>query len=152
MTTKNIGKRKKVIKSNGKVGAPTRYTPELIEKAKEYIERWEELGDPVPMLCGMYVHCGIHKGLGSKWRGDAEKVEFHELCARVEVQQERELLRKGLIRSTDSSLTKLMLMRHGYTDRQEIDHTTKGESINATATKEQLTAAQKAILEKIEED
>lgn len=116
-------------------GRPTKYTPELLEKAYEYLYQWEELGDPIPMLCGLAVHCDINKGTVSDWQNDEEKGEFSEICARIMAEQERVLLQKGLTRIHDNSLTKLLLMRHGYSDKQEIDHTSGGEKITGITRK-----------------
>ena len=102
-------------------GAPSKYTPELLEKAWEYLASWRELEDPVPMLCGLASHCEITKECVSRWRKDERKAEFDQICARVELEQERQLIAKGLTRATDSGLTKLMLMRHGYSDHQKVD-------------------------------
>lgn len=102
----------------------------MVAKAQEYIDTWESSDDPVPMLCGLAVHCGICTATVSVWQGNPENEAFAKVCARVKSEQERVLLQKGLTRQHDNSITKLMLMRHGYSDRQEIDHTTKGESIN----------------------
>lgn len=130
-------------------GRPTKYTHELLEKARKYANGGWIGVDPVPMLCGLAVECGINKGTVSDWRSDPDKPEFSEICARVEVEQERILLQKGLDRTHDNSLTKLMLMKHGYTDRSEIDHTTKGEKINSVATAAQLESAKKAIMDQL---
>lgn len=103
-------------------GRPTKYTPELLEKAREYVDgAWKSEGDPIPMLCGLAVKCGITKECVSRWRKDADKAEFNQLCARVESEQERVLLQKGLTREHDNSLTKLLLMRHGYSDKQSVE-------------------------------
>lgn len=134
-----------------KIGAPTKYCKEIVEKAHEYERAWKDLGDPVPMLVGLYVHCGINRHTGAQWRKRDDRSEFAAVCARVEVMQEHELLRKGLMRVTEQSITKLMLMRHGYSDRQAIDHTTNGEAIGAAgASKEDLASAKADILAKLQ--
>ena len=113
-----------------KVGSPTKYTPEFIEKAEEYAEKWEELGDPVPMLCGLAVHCGVTKETVSRYRKKHD--DFDQLCARVMAEQEKVLLQKGLTRKHDNSLTKLMLMRHGYNERTQVDMTSSDGSMSPT--------------------
>jgi hypothetical protein len=108
---------------------PSKYTPELLEKAQDYLDNWQDLGDVVPVLCGLYIHCGITRETASQWAKEEDKKPFSDICARVRELQERELLSKGLSRKTDNSLTKLMLMRHGYSEKSEVDHTTNGENI-----------------------
>ncbi len=102
-------------------GRPTKYTPELLKKAHEYVEKWETLGDVVPQLCGLAIHCGISEDTVQEWKKHDDKAEFSALCARVMGMQKRELVNKGLARTADSGLSKLMLMKHGYSDKQEID-------------------------------
>lgn len=114
------------------MGAPSKYTPELLEKAYEYAKTWKALGDPVPMLCGLACHCGIHKQTISKYRKEHD--EFDVLCARVEEEQERVLLTMGLTRKHDNSLTKLMLMRHGYNERTQVDTISSDGSMTPPST------------------
>ena len=107
---------------------PTKYTPELLEKAREYVERWEALGDSVPMLCALAIHCDISEDTVHEWRKHEDKQEFSDLCARVMGKQKRGLVNGGLSRTLDSGLSKLMLNKHGITEKQEIDVKTDGVS------------------------
>ena len=53
-------------------GRPTKYTPELIEKAWDYYENYEHYGDMIPSVVGMAV-------AGKKFNG-----EVHEnTCIRI---------------------------------------------------------------------
>jgi hypothetical protein len=56
-----------------------------------------------------------------EWKKDEDKEEFRVLCARVMSMQQKELINMGLSRKTDASLSKLLLMKHGFSDRQEVD-------------------------------
>jgi hypothetical protein len=38
-------------------------------------------------------------------------------------------IQNGLVNNYNSTITKLMLTKHGYSDKQEIDHSSKGERI-----------------------
>jgi hypothetical protein len=44
--------------------------------------------------------------------------------------QERQLISGGLTNEFNSAITKMMLTKHGYTDKTETDITTKGKQIN----------------------
>ncbi len=111
------------------VGRPTKYSPELLAKAEEYLTSWKKLGDVVPMLAGLACHLEVSKKAIEEWEKDDDKPEFARVCARVRVLQEQTLINKGLSRESDASLSKLLLMKHGYSDRQEVDHTSGGERI-----------------------
>lgn len=127
-------------------GRPTKLCPEILSKAQEYVEQWSYLGDAIPMLAGLCVHIGIAKETMQRWEAiglskEQRENEIHKnecelysqfsaICARVRVMQERVLINKGLTKESEASLSKVLLFKHGYSDRQEIDHTTAGESFN----------------------
>ena len=102
-------------------GRPTKYTPELLGKAREYVDSWESIGDSVPMLCAMAIHCDISEETLHEWRHHDDKEEFSELCARVMGKQKRGLINGGLSRKLDAGISKLMLNKHGISDKQEIE-------------------------------
>ena len=119
----------KAKKPANPVGRPTKYSPAILTAAREYCENWKELGDVIPMICGMANYIGIAKPTLEAWEKEDGKAEFSALCARVRAEQEQVLINKGLSRAADASLSKLLLRKHGYSDGQEIDHTTLGEKI-----------------------
>ena len=103
-------------------GRPSKYTKELLEQAQWYVDNWRETGEVVPTLAGMAIRCGVDKHTISRWRKDEKnKPEFCALCARVEQQQELLLISGGLTKSYDSGLAKLLLHKHGYSDKQEVE-------------------------------
>jgi hypothetical protein len=103
-------------------GRPTKYTPELIEKAYDYLENWDQTIDKVPMRAGLAVHCGISRDTVYAWEKDKEKQEFSDIVKKIDAMQERELAARGLGKEFDSSITKLLLSKHGYTDKIGLDH------------------------------
>jgi len=112
---------------------PTKYTTELLEKAQEYLNTWETL-NAVPTIAGLAVHLNIAKQTLYEWEKEKEngKDAIADVCARVRVMQEQVLIDKGLTKKYDNSLTKLMLMKHGYSDRQEVDHKSTDGSMSPT--------------------
>lgn len=105
------------------IGRPTKYTPELVEAARHYAEQFKELGDEFPSACGLALHLGISRQLIYDWSKDEEKAEFLYILERIQCKQENVLLNKGIIGEFNSNITKLVLGKHGYSDRQE--HTGK---------------------------
>jgi len=130
-------------------GRPSKYTPELLEKAREYADKWDDLGDVVPMLCGMAIHCDIAESTLQEWRGHEDKAEFSDLCARVFGKQKRSLINGGLGRTFDASLSKLLLNKHGISDKQDINHTSEDGSMSPTD--EGRKKARGSILESLDE-
>lgn len=104
------------------VGRPTKYTPELLEKAREYLSVYADKGEAIPSIVGFAIHCGIHKSMVYEWMKDPEKKEFSDIAKDIVQHQEMVLMRGGLLKTFDSSITKLILGKHGYSDKQEVDH------------------------------
>ena len=107
----------------------------------------------VPQLVGMALYCEIIEDTLHRWRHDDDKKPWAELCARVMGEQQHQLLNLGLARVTDNSITKLMLMKHGFTDRQEIKQEVKQEvtlagSLSTTSAAEMLDELKKQALAK----
>jgi hypothetical protein len=119
-------------KTDGKSGAgrPTKHTEELLEKAREYLLVYESKGEVVPSIVGLAFHCKIAKQRVYDWIKDEEKTEFRDIAREVEQVQELKLASGGLTNVFNSNITKLLLSKHGYSDRQEVDHTSGGEKIS----------------------
>ena len=106
---------------------PTKYTPELIEKTKDYIANYKDYGDTVPSVAGLSVEINVNRDTIYDWVSQVDKQEFSDMVGKILSKQERELLNRGLDGKFNSNITKLMLAKHGYHDKQEIDQTIKGE-------------------------
>ena len=104
-----------------KVGRPTKYSPELVEKVQEYIENYEQLNQIVPSIAGLAEYLRIRRETLHVWTHDEDKEEFSNMLGELLAKQERLLINKGLASEFNSNITKLMLAKHGYSARQEID-------------------------------
>lgn len=101
---------------------PTDYTPAILEKAERYISGgWEECGDKVPTVVGLASEIGIARSTCYAWAKDDDKVEFSDILMRVEEIQERALVNGGLGGDFNPAITKMMMTKHGYSDKQEVD-------------------------------
>lgn len=97
-------------------GRPTDYTPDLVEKAWAYANGgWAEVGDPVPSIAGLACEIGISRETCHAWAKDETK-EFSDILKAIAKSQERQLVRGGLSNAFNSSITKMMMTKHGYSD------------------------------------
>lgn len=103
-------------------GRLTDYSPEIVEKAWEYVNGgWITAGDKVPSVAGLACEIGIHRETCYDWARDKDKV-FSDILKAIAQKQERELLNNGLDGTFNPPITKMMLSKHGYSDvtKQEV--------------------------------
>ena len=96
---------------------PTKYKPELIEKAYLYLEKYEEYGDTIPSVAGLAVLLEVRRETLHVWAKEEGKEEFSNILATLLAKQERVLMNKGLSGEFNSNITKLVLGKHGYHDK-----------------------------------
>lgn len=104
------------------IGRPTNYSDEIISKVAHYIEHYEELGDKIPSIAGLACELGLTRETIHTWAKDPEKQVFSDIIKILLSAQERKLANGGLGSSFNSTISKLLLTKHGYSDRQEVDH------------------------------
>lgn len=100
---------------------PTQYTKKIVKAAWEYVDGgWIAAGDKVPSVAGLACEIGIARETCHAWAKDEEK-EFSHILQAIAQKQERELLNNGLDGTFVAPITKMMLSKHGYSDRVEQD-------------------------------
>jgi len=104
---------------------PTDYNQELLDKAQDYVENYESYGDAVPTIAGLACELGMHRETLYAWSKDESKTEFSDIFKKVQQAQERKLVNGGLAGGFNPAVTKMMLTKHGYSDKQEIEHSEK---------------------------
>lgn len=107
-------------------GRPTKYTPELLVAAHDYIDNWSPTPDDVipeimPSHVGLADCLDIRRETLYLWAKDPEKEEFINILDKVLRKQELILLANGLRKEFDSGITKLVLGKHGY--HEKVDST-----------------------------
>lgn len=108
----------------------TEYTTAMLEKVEQYIAGgYRECGDVIPSVAGLAIELGLSRSGVYKWIEDESKPEFAELIDRLKHVQERELVNNGLSGTFHPQITKVILARHGYSEKQEIDHTSSDGSM-----------------------
>jgi len=104
-------------------GRPTKYTKEIIELARAYVDGgYEEVGDLFPSHVGIALACNLAKSTTYEWANDPDKQEFSDIFAKCMILQEKALVNNALLGSYNSTIAKVMLTKHGYSDKvqQEI--------------------------------
>lgn len=113
-------------------GRPTSYTPELLQRAEEYLEQYANLGDAIPSIAGLACHIGVTRETCHAWDREEGKEEFSHILKRLLQKQEKTLLTNGLGGVFNSTITKLVLSKHGYSDKIEQAHTSPDGSMTPT--------------------
>ena len=126
------------------VGRPSKYTPELIQRARRYLTAHADMGDLVPSIAGLACVLGVFRETCHAWAKDPEKEEFSNILKELAQRQERVLLSKGLSGDFNAPITKMMLSKHGYSDRIETDHTSSDGTMTPRDTADAVLAAIKA--------
>ena len=125
-----------------KVGRPSELAECLI-KAEEYLlGGYETFGDVVPSVAGLACYLGKHKA--SMYNYAEQSTEFFDTLEAIKTVQENKLLNGGLTGSFNSTIAKLMLSNHGYSEKQEIDHQSSDGSMPPQAKEDAILDAIKA--------
>jgi len=110
-------------------GRPSKYTPEIVEQARAYLEDYKTEHDhEIPSIVGMAVILNVGKSTLYDWAGEDDN-EFSDILDRCMSLQQIKLISGGLSNEFNASIAKLVLGKHGYSDKVDTDHTTKGEKI-----------------------
>ena len=110
-------------------GRPRTYKPDMVEKARRYIANHEDFDDPVPTVAGLACVLGVVRDTCYQWAKDEDKPEFSDILSELAQKQERCLVRGGLMSDFNSAIAKMMLTKHGYSDRVDTDVTTNGKDM-----------------------
>ena len=104
-----------------RVGRPTTFNSETLEKTKDYIEFYKsKYGDEMPSVAGLADVLDVGRQSIYDWEGNGKHKEFSYNLERLLSRQEKVLLNNGLNGSFTSPITKVSLGKHGYTDRTDV--------------------------------
>jgi len=108
-------------------GRPTKYTETLLDKAYEYINdgwRFDESGEmnQIPSHVGLALNLDITRETLYSWAKDEDKKEFSDILDKIMSVQQKVLIDNGLTGAFNSTITKLVLGKHGFTEKQQIEH------------------------------
>ena len=116
--------------SKAQMGRPTVVTDEVLQKAEDYIfdDGFILAHDVVPSVAGLACYLGIGR---STIYDNKEK--FSDILEAIEQKQEKMLINNGLLGEFNGTITKLMMTKHGYTDKAEVDNKSSDGSMTPHA-------------------
>ena len=122
------------------VGRPTILNEDLIAKAIAYLDSYQDNGEIVPTKAGLSLFCKITRDTVNCWaRGQypdkatqEHRDAFSYILETLESQQELKLISGGLGGGYNPTIAKMMMTRHGYSDKVETDHKSSDGSMAGT--------------------
>lgn len=125
---------------------PTKLTDNIVDLAAEYVETvWIEKRRAVPTLQGMALHTGIPSETLRDWqryhptepnqnetleefgKRCQRHVKFSRIVMKLDDLQADNLVDGALKNKLNAKTANMMLSRHGYVERREVDQTVKGD-------------------------
>ena len=97
---------------------PTKYNKHLVQQANDYLTQYEVF-EAVPTIAGLAVYLDISRETVYAWSADPDKEEFSDICKKLMTKQEFQLINGGIKGEFNPTITKLMLTKHNYSDKQE---------------------------------
>ena len=127
-----------------------KYRSEMIDKAYEYINNYDsdEHGDTIPQFASLALVLGIHRDTLYDWAKNPEKYPgMSDVMKDLKAKQERVLLNQGLKGGFKGDITKLILSKHGYSDKIQQEITSPDGSMSP---KDSTAAVVEALKRKYE--
>jgi DNA-packaging protein gp3 len=99
---------------------------ELIARIMEYIDNHTEHEDLVPSVEGLAYFLDVSRKTIYNWSNSDDDI-LHTLD-RLNAKQSKMLISGGLSNAMNSTISKLMLANHGYSEKQEVQHSGRIDS------------------------
>lgn len=132
------------------VGRPNTLV-EKREQAKLYLHgEWQTFGDIIPSIAGLACYLGVARETIYDWRD--KDTEFSDIVKGILAMQERQLLNGGLSGDYNATISKLVLSKHGYTDKAEVDNKSSDGSMTPATSINIDSKAIKDIANKLNEE
>jgi len=107
---------------------PTDYNEKILEKAKEYRDNLPT-DEVIHSIEGLANYIGVSRGTIYNWESQVISQEFLDIIEEMREKQAKTLLSKGLTGDFNSTIAKVMLSKHGYSEKTETDITSGGKEI-----------------------
>lgn len=127
-----------------KGGAPTKYNSDILKKTKKYIDSCEDEeyqliktdGDKstsfenkirvkLPTIEGLALYLETNRDNIYEW--EKEHAEFSDILKKLRAKQASKLIENGLSGDYNPLISKLILSKHGYVEKSEVDSHHTGE-------------------------
>ena len=108
-------------------GRPSTLTPEVIELAWSYVDQYDEYEHAVPSVVGLCKVINRAKSTVYKWAEDDDN-PFSDILRAINENQELVTFNKSLTGEYNAAIAKLLLGKHGYSDKH--DHTSSDKSMS----------------------
>lgn len=122
-------------------GRPTEFSEDIVSKAVSYLDDCEDelrsfvsmQGDgytkyeerlvvKIPTIEGLARYLKIHRSTLYEWK--KTHIQFSDIIEELQQKQAERLLANGLSGTYNSTIAKVLLTKHGYTDKTEVDQKT----------------------------
>ena len=100
-------------------GRPTKYSDDMLSNSHYYIQNYDKLGQAIPTAAGLAVYLGVAKSTIYKWVEGGKRPAFSDVLEYLSNSQESLLINNGLKGTFNSTITKLVLCKHNYSDKPE---------------------------------
>lgn len=101
---------------------PSLYTDDMIDRCNEYLLDCE-LKDKLPTIEGLAVYLNVMRKTLYNWANDPKKSQFLHTFEIIKAKQAEQLIQRGLKNEYNSTIAKLILTNHGYSDKQQVEST-----------------------------
>lgn len=126
-------------------GRPTEYNEKVLEKAREYLalcvdEQYDwtktvgastsyeyKIKVKLPSIEGLAKYLGIARSTVYEWKEIYS--DFSDILEEILAEQAERLINNGLSGNYNPTISKLILTKHGYSDKQETDITSDGKPL-----------------------
>lgn len=112
-------------------GRPSKLDDEMIAAAAEYANGgYMEHNEVIPSVEGLASCLRVSRASIYNWK--EQSPEFLDILEDILAKQAKTLMNSGLMGDFNSTITKLMLTKHGYSDKIEQDVTSSDDSLRPT--------------------
>jgi hypothetical protein len=119
---RHVNQTKSVLPSirTGVMGRPTVYSDEICRQAWLYLEDYAKHGHVIPSIVGLADVLKVAESTIYEW-SKKHVEDFSGILPAIKGRQQMVLLNKGLDGTFNAMITKLVLGKHGYHERQETE-------------------------------
>ncbi len=111
-------------------GRPSHYSDEIVRQANQYLLTYEDEGHAIPSVAGLSLFLNRSRSTLYEWSKQDDKKEFSDILDKINATQENVALSKGLKGDFNSQIVKLLLGKHGYSDKVETQATVTFEQVS----------------------